>query len=238
MSRPLRGHGSELAEEALLDEILRLRAMDAAPFALKSPFFLGRVGRPLVLAVMIGGLTGCSMFEPPSSPDQTQQIAVVPEPPAAERPPVPRRKPPTPGAAITAPQGPDAAPVDAGTAAETHVATLEPSPSTPVRPSPERPGDVPSDLIGMESSAIERSLGPPGQRRDVPPAVVWQYASDACDLDVWLYRDLQSGALRALFVEVKGDDRTDQRRQYCIKQLALQSAGGSRRFGADAAAPR
>jgi hypothetical protein len=57
-------------------------------------------------------------------------------------------------------------------------------------------------------------------------------------LDIWLYKDLQSGIVRALFAEVKGDDQSDQRRQSCIRQLATDAADRARRTHADAASAR
>lgn len=193
---------------------------------------LDRLRRPLLLTVLVSGLVGCNTT-PPSTANPPQHVAAAPAANTLEHPPVPKRKPVTP-ATQTAAVAPDTATAtDSSAPAETHTAALETAPSTPATAL-----DVPSEIVGMDSSAIEQNLGQPESRRDVPPAVVWQYANDACGLDVWLYRDLQSGALRALFVEVKGDDRTDQRRQFCIKQLALQSAGGTHRADTDPAAPR
>jgi hypothetical protein len=79
-------------------------------------------------------------------------------------------------------------------------------------------------LDGLETSAIEARLGPPQVQADSPPAVVWRYAAGDCAVDVYLYKDLQSGALRALFVDVKGDDRSDQRREVCLQRLVERHA--------------
>jgi hypothetical protein len=219
-------------EEAVLDDMSRPRAdhdKEERPSSVR-----GRLCQPLLIAALIGGLFGCTTT-PQTSATQPQHVAVAPSTAAGtlERPPVPKRKPAAPNTQTAAATPDSAASTDSSTPAETPPAALETAPSTPVSAA-----DVPSDIVGMDSLAIEQSLGQPESRRDVPPAVVWQYANDACGLDVWLYRDLQSGALRALFVEVKGDDRTDQRRQFCIKQLALQSAGGTHRADTDPAAAR
>jgi hypothetical protein len=219
-------------QEAVLGDMSRPRVEHDHDRAGIEPFdeLLDRLRRPLLLTVLVGGLFGCSTT-PPSTVSPPQPVAAAPAANTLDHPPVPKRKPVTP-TTQTAAVAPDAAP-DSSAPAETHTAALETAPSTPVPTL-----DVPSEIVGMDSSALEQNLGPPESRRDVPPAVVWQYANDACGLDVWLYRDLQSGALRALFVEVKGDDRTDQRRQFCIKQLALQSAGGTHRADADPTAAR
>ena len=227
-------HGGLQNQEALLDDMFRPRARhdyDDAGIGGPAPL-LDRLRRPLLLVVLIGGLFGCNTT-PQSTVSTPQHVAAAPAANTLERPPVPKRKPAMPSTQ-TAAVAPEAAPsAESSAPAETHTAALETAPSTPASSL-----DVPSEIVGMESSAIEQSLGQPESRRDVPPAVVWQYANDACGLDVWLYRDLQSGALRALFVEVKGDDRTDQRRQFCIKQLALQSAGGTHRADPDPTAAR
>jgi len=226
---PYAGDASKQKEEAHLDDYLRPRAIDASAFALEMPLGFGGMVRPLLLVALLGGLIGCASEVKLAPSIPTHPVAIAPAP--ADAPPVPRRKPPLPNPQPPTAAGSDvvAAVSEPPTPEETAPATLDPAPSTP---------EAPSDLVGMDSGMIEHSLGPPESRRDVPPAVVWHYANDACGLDVWLYRDLQSGALRALFTEVKGDDRTDQRRQYCIEQLALQPAGGSRSVGADAASTR
>jgi hypothetical protein len=197
----------------------------------------------VLLITLLGGLAGCT----PATDDPVRPLSTVPPgrpvaalPPAAEEPPpLPKRKPPTPVSQtpsvadlpLLPNRGPDLVTAGPGPPAwrEPHSSISDPTPSTP---------ETENDLIGLESDAIEYRLGQPESRRDVPPAVVWHYANDACSVDIWLYRDLQSSALRALFTEVMGDDRTDQRRQSCINQLALQSTGGAHPAGADTASPR
>jgi hypothetical protein len=196
----------------------------------------------MVGIALLAGLTGCAPAIEPAhplsaSPSTPSPVAALPA--ADEPPPLPKRKPPSPAPPppsvaelpqlpyrgsdfLTAGPGPPAIP-------DRHSAISEPVPSAP---------DTENDIIGLESDAIEYRLGQPESRRDMPPAVVWHYANDSCSLDIWLYRDLQSSALRALFTEVMGDDRTDQRRQSCIKQLALQSASGTHPASADTTSPR
>jgi hypothetical protein len=222
-------------KEALLDEHARPRRPYDPASRCDMPAPLGQLKRQVLLALLCSGLVSCnSAYGPPPSASTDHAAAAVPA--ALARPPVPKHKPPTPNVQSASIAGPEAtAPApEVALPPETNAGMLVPAPSTP---------EVPNDVVGMDSSGIERSLGQPDSRRDVPPAVVWQYANGGCGLDIWLYRDLQSGALRALFVEVKGDDRTEQRRQYCIKQLALQSAGsqsgnGPHRLGTDEVAPR
>ena len=164
----------------------------------------GRRLATFVLATAL--LAGCA-----DKPEPPPRIA-APEPIVEAQPspppkiPVPRRKPSlpssTPNATIGTPE------------------PLHPEPA----PSPTDASPPPITLDGLEAADVEKRLGPPQVQAESPPAVVWRYAADDCAVDVYLYKDLQSGALRALFVDVKGDDRSDQRREVCLQRLAERHA--------------
>ncbi|MEQ8965115.1 MAG: hypothetical protein RID91_04755 [Azospirillaceae bacterium] len=49
----------------------------------------------------------------------------------------------------------------------------------------------PEKLIGLDAVAIAALLGEPELRRLERPAEVWQYRSDACVFDIFLYREEQ-----------------------------------------------
>jgi hypothetical protein len=146
---------------------------------------------------------------PVVSPEPVAELPAQPPPKV----PVPKRKP-----------APPSSPTNATIGA--------PEPLHP-EPAPSSADIVvpPVKLDGLEAAAVEERLGPPQVQADSPPAVVWRYAAGDCAVDVYLYKDLQSGALRALFVDVKGDDRSDQRREVCLQRLV-------ERHAADASAPR
>ena len=155
----------------------------------------------------------------------TTSATATPPEPAAEAPPaqapakipVPKRKPMPPSSASSATIGaPEPLhPEQAPSAPSTEPATTPPAVS----------------LDGLEASAVAARLGPPQVQAESPPAVVWRYAADDCAVDVYFYKDLKSGALRALFVDVKGDDQSDQRRDVCLQRLA-------ERHASDATPPR
>jgi len=66
----------------------------------------------------------------------------------------------------------------------------------------------PGDLIGMEAPALQTLLGTPGLVRKDDPAEVWQYRSQDCVLDIYLYPDhdrLTVAHAEARAPKVKGD---------------------------------
>jgi hypothetical protein len=145
---------------------------------------------------------------PPVAVPTPEPVAEAPVAPAPKIP-VPRRKPAPPASSPT----------------NATIETPEPLHPEPVAPTPTGTEPAPPiSLDGLEAAAVEKRLGPPQVQADSPPAVVWRYAAGDCAVDVYLYKDLQSGALRALFVDVKGDDRSDQRREACLQRLAERHA--------------
>ena len=60
----------------------------------------------------------------------------------------------------------------------------------------------PGRLIGMGREEVAGLLGPPAFRRRDDPALVWQYRSATCILDVFLYR--QGAAYSVAHFEVRG----------------------------------
>ncbi len=53
------------------------------------------------------------------------------------------------------------------------------------------PTGLPNDLEGLRglpASELARRLGEPDFLREEPPAVIWQYRSEDCVLDLFLYR--------------------------------------------------
>lgn len=81
-------------------------------------------------------------------------------------------------------------------------------------------------LHGLDQSGTQALLGEPQQRMEVPPAILWRYASRDCDLDVYFYLDLESRAMRVLHYEVRDhdnhDERTERNQQKCYQQLVAR----------------
>jgi len=164
-------------------------------------------GRRLAVLLLVTSLLAACADKPkpPAPVASPEPVAEAPQEPSIKIP-VPRRKP-------SPPSSPGSATIGAP----------EPLHPEPVPPSADTP-TPPITLDGLEAAAVEKQLGPPQVQADSPPAVVWRYAAGDCAVDVYLYKDLQSGALRALFVDVKGDDRSDQRREVCLQRLAERHA--------------
>ncbi len=59
----------------------------------------------------------------------------------------------------------------------------------------------PDALIGLDPQQIGEALGMPGLQRREPPAEVWQYRSQICVFDLYLYEE--EGANRAVHYEAR-----------------------------------
>jgi hypothetical protein len=57
-----------------------------------------------------------------------------------------------------------------------------------------------AELVGLDSTAIERRLGSPALRRRDAPAELWQYRSPLCVMDLFLYSE--GGNFRVTHVEL------------------------------------
>jgi hypothetical protein len=112
-------------------------------------------------------------------------------------------------------------------------------PATPASPAvvrvPEAPEPEPSSgfdrLIGLDQPQLTAVLGEPAKRADAPPATIWRYVGQACELEVYFYFDLQSQAMRALHYEVRSHESREQPAQQCYDELVRE-----RRAGAEPAA--
>lgn len=86
-------------------------------------------------------------------------------------------------------------------------------------------------LIGLDQPQLANLLGEPRQKAESPPATIWRYVAESCDLDVYFYLDLQSQAMRALHYEVRSHDPTERSAQRCYDDLVSE-----RRANADSPA--
>jgi len=73
---------------------------------------------------------------------------------------------------------------------------------------PERVYPAPDTLASMDEEALAELLGPPVFRRRDAPAEIWQYQGPTCVLDLYLYREGESGPLTVDHIETraKGND--------------------------------
>lgn len=98
------------------------------------------------------------------------------------------------------------------------MAMAEPAPRAPPPPRP-------SELVGLDQSAATRLFGPAAEQTEEPPATVWRYRTQACELDLFFYLDLRSGRMRTLRYAVKDAAGDEAGRQDCLRSLAVARAG-------------
>ena len=75
----------------------------------------------------------------------------------------------------------------------------------------------PGRLIGMDRGGVAGLLGPPSFSRRDDPALIWQYRSGACILDVFLYK--KDEAYSVAHVEVRGLSVVEVDRNACFLGL-------------------
>jgi hypothetical protein len=98
---------------------------------------------------------------------------------------------------------------------------------------PEEPSDTaapprdtqvidPGRVIGLNEGDAEEWLGEPTERKDAPPATIWRYVRQDCEVEIYFYLDLQQRIMRALHYEVRGNDSQQQRSERCFQQLVSE----------------
>ena len=139
-------------------------------------------------------VAGCEEFPFPNpfAPEQQEAVNTLPPPPP--------RKPAPPAPAAVAP-----------------VPVRLPEPTAPVAPASGF-----DRLIGLDQPRLTALLGEPRQRAEAPPATIWRYLGQACELDVYFYFDLQSQAMRALHYEIRSHESREQPAQQCYDELVSE----------------
>lgn len=79
------------------------------------------------------------------------------------------------------------------------------------------PGMQGSALIGMTAPAVHEALGDPQRIRREAGAQIWQYASPACVLDVFLYEEARGSAV--VHVEARNLDGGQADTSRCVGSL-------------------
>ena len=92
-------------------------------------------------------------------------------------------------------------------------------------PPPPRSPQV-GELIGLDQRAASRLFGAAAERSDKPPATVWRYRTDSCELDLYFYLDLKSGRMRTLHYAFKGDSGDTAKRQECLRAIVDRGRKG------------
>ena len=78
----------------------------------------------------------------------------------------------------------------------------------------------PQALIGLSPTQITGRLGEPELRRSEPPAEVWQYRTDTCVVDLYLYDD--DGRLQVSSYQVRPRTQAAIRAERCVADVAAR----------------
>lgn len=77
----------------------------------------------------------------------------------------------------------------------------------------------PSDMIGRDEAGIRALVGTPGTTRTEGSTTVWSYRKEGCALDLFLFYDVKTGALRVLSYEIKPDSTDSNAIQVCYNKF-------------------
>jgi hypothetical protein len=99
--------------------------------------------------------------------------------------------------------------------------------AAPAMPDDALPG--PERLAGLAAADLSALLGPPGFVRRDPPAEIWQYGTETCVLDLFLYADAAGGPIRVEHFEFRGRTVAGVAPKACYRDLlavrAVRPAG-------------
>lgn len=105
-------------------------------------------------------------------------------------------------------------------------------PPPPAAPEPEEPeaevAELPegfAELVGSGESEVVRALGDPNWFEDIPPARMWQYASQNCVLQLYFFMELSTRDFRVLSYELESGYDDGNADQQCFDELLRRSDG-------------
>lgn len=156
--------------------------------------------RSLAVATACALLAACAGPPPPT----IRAKGVTPVTGASLSQPLPPAQPP----AQATPAPPAAAPEVA--------AVPRPAPAAPAR---HGKGPKPEQIVDHPGRAVRALLGAPDLQRREPPAEVWQYAGEACVLDITFYPAKDGGAARAAYLESRAIDGSKLAPAVCLGSL-------------------
>jgi len=76
-------------------------------------------------------------------------------------------------------------------------------PQIKIAAAPQKAYPLPSALSGLDRDQVSELLGTAPFKRKDDPAEIWQYRTDHCALDIFLYRDGQGSAFRVRHFETR-----------------------------------
>ncbi|MBT3237491.1 MAG: hypothetical protein HOK06_03435 [Rhodospirillaceae bacterium] len=87
---------------------------------------------------------------------------------------------------------------------------------------PARPALLGSQLMGLDQSGLAALVGEPSFRRVDAPAELWQYRSDDCLLDVYLYRGEEKSSAHAVtHIAARRHDETAISADACVATMDI-----------------
>ncbi len=104
-----------------------------------------------------------------------------------------------------------------------------PKPTPKPKPAPEKFYPPPSRLTGMSHYQVIGLLGKPKFKRQDDPALIWQYRTETCALDVFLYRTGDGPEYRVDYFEARNRKKGKVTAKDCF--TALLKAHEQRRTG-------
>lgn len=124
----------------------------------------------------------------------------------------------------------------AGPAIESDVEAVAPDPalSLPIEPDTSAPDvaalppepvidDDPQQLYGLGPLALDGLLGQPNLIRIEAPARIWQYRSQSCVLDIFLYEE--AGGPRVTYIEARDGEAQVVEARDCLNELLRARLG-------------
>ncbi len=90
---------------------------------------------------------------------------------------------------------------------------------TPVAVEPERIFPPPAMLDGLEAAKVLNLLGQPPFKRQDNPALIWQYRTSHCALDLFLYRDGRGGTYKVRHFETRNRGKAAMSAKDCFTAL-------------------
>ena len=97
------------------------------------------------------------------------------------------------------------------------------------KPAPEKVYPAPAHLSGMKQDQVIRLLGEPGFERRDAPALIWQYRTHNCALDLFLYQPEDGSGYRVDHFEARNRNNKAVSEMDCF--VSLLKAHEQRRAG-------
>lgn len=80
------------------------------------------------------------------------------------------------------------------------------------------------ELLGQTEFQVVDLLGVPVTVRNEPPAMVWNYAAEACKFDLFFYFDINNQDFRALSYKFDPGMKTPGEEELCLSAIRRQNA--------------